>query len=539
MDLGIEQARALVIDGNLTSRSVLSAQLRDLGVGHVRQTGRVNDARLLLEHKPYDIVMCDYHFDGSDMSGQDLLDELRRENLLPHSTVFIMVTGDATYAKVVEAAESVLDGFLVKPYTPATLGERVIEARRRKRALKDIFLAMENHDQDRAMRMCVQRYVRRELYWQFCARMATELMLKLDRSGEARSIYESMAKESNQLWARVGVARSMFAAGEVFQARRELDALILENPQHADAYDVLGSLQVDQGEFGQALDTFRRASALTPGCLLRLQHCGTLAFYQGQTDEALSHLERTRTMGARSKLFDPLTLVLLALLRFDSGDAKGLQAVHEQLRRYVERLGETPRLKAYERTTAALRAMAARDLHTGTTMAREMAAELEVENFDVEVANVLLCLLSRVPESHIPPQEAAAVARRIGTRFCVSKAVTEMLVAASGKSEGMIATIRACHTEIAEIAQEAMNFSVRGEPRMAVISLLDRGAHTRNAKLIEMARLVTRRHIDVIEDSATLLARATDLQHRLCHPITHLAGVRRTGRSPGGLVLRS
>ena len=72
----------------------------------VRQASRVSDARVILEHKSYDIVLCDYHFDGSEMSGQDLLDELRREQLLPYSTVFVMVTGEASYAKVAEAAEA-------------------------------------------------------------------------------------------------------------------------------------------------------------------------------------------------------------------------------------------------------------------------------------------------------------------------------------------------------------------------------------------------------------------------------------------------
>lgn len=539
IDLGIDKAHALVIDSNLTSRSVLSAQLRDLGVGHVRQTGRINDARLLLEHKPYDIVLCDYHFEGSEMSGQNLLDELRRENLLPHSTVFIMVTGEATYAKVVEAAESVLDSFLVKPYKSATLGERVVEARRRKRILRDIFQAMEDHDQERALRLCVQRYIRRDTYWQYCARMATELMLKLNRPADARDIYETMAKETRVQWARLGMARSLFAAGEIGQARRDLEALIAENPQYADALDVLGNLHVDQGEFDAALETYRRATQLTPGCLLRLQHCGTLAYFQGQASEALQLLERTKAMGSRSKLFDPLTLVLLSLLRFDAGDSKGLITAHEQLRRHIERSGESPRLAAYEQTVAGLRALAARDLHAGATAAREMAAQLDDERFEVEIATVLLCLLTRVPDSHLSVEEATAIARRVGMRFCVSKAVTEMLVAAAGPASALSPTIRACHAEIAGMAQEAMNFSVRGEPRMAVMALLDRGANTRNAKLIEMARLVTRRHVDEIDDSDDLMARATDLQDRLCHPITHLVGVRRTGRSPGGLVLRT
>ena len=115
IDGQIQDASALIIDSNATSRSLMSAQLRDLGVTTIKQATRVSDARVILEHKAYDIVLCDYHFDGSEISGQDLLDELRREQLLPYSTVFVMVTGEATYAKVAEAAEAALDAYLIKP----------------------------------------------------------------------------------------------------------------------------------------------------------------------------------------------------------------------------------------------------------------------------------------------------------------------------------------------------------------------------------------------------------------------------------------
>ena len=124
-------------------------------------------------------------------------------------------------------------------------------------------------------------------------------------------------------------------------------------------------------------------------------------------------------------------------------------------------------------------------------------------------------------------------------RFCVSKAVTEVLVAAAQRREPLLTTIRSCQAEITSIAEEAMAHSVRGRPRSAVESLLKRGTDTRNAKLIEMATLVARRHADTIEDRDNLLAEAATLQRRFCQPITHLAGVRRTGRSPGGLVLRT
>lgn len=539
IDRDIDQAHALVIDGNVTSRSVMAAQLRDLGVGHVKQTGRVNEARLALEQRPYDIVLCDYHFEGTDMSGQDLLDELRRENLLPYSTVFIMVTGEATYSKVVEAAEAALDSYLLKPYTASALGERLSEARRRKRVLCDIFEALERGQLDVAARICLRRYQGKESYGLFCARIAAELLLKLDRHDDARQLYESVAKEKNLAWARLGVARAQFAAGEINPARRSVEALLRDHPEHADAYDVLGSIQVDQGELAQALVTYRMASQLTPGCLLRLQHCGTLAFYQGEREEALRLLERTIGMGIKSKLFDALTLLLVAFLRCDTQDTKGLVVAHDQIKRFCERHPESKRLQRLEVTASALRLLMTRNYDEAIAIARSLADAASTDAFDVEASNIVLALWTRLPEKDVPAGELDQLARSIAMRFCVSKAVTEVLVAAAQRREPLLTTIRTCQAEITSIAEEAMAHSVRGRPRSAVESLLKRGTDTRNAKLIEMATLVARRHADTIEDRDNLLAEAANLQRRFCQPITHLAGVRRTGRSPGGLVLRT
>ena len=83
--------------------------------------------------KKADFVLCEQNFnDDSAYTGQNLLDDLRRAQLLPYSTVFIMVTGEATYSKVAEAAESSLDGYLLKPHKPSVLLERLLQAQRRK-----------------------------------------------------------------------------------------------------------------------------------------------------------------------------------------------------------------------------------------------------------------------------------------------------------------------------------------------------------------------------------------------------------------------
>jgi CheY-like chemotaxis protein len=538
IDKHIDKARALVIDSNAASRSVMIAQLRDLGVGHVKPTGRIADARLLLEQRSFDIVLCDYHFDGG-MSGQDLLDELRREHLLPYSTVFIMITGDATYAKVVEAAESALDGYLLKPYTAATLADRLTEARKRKRTMKDAFEALEKDEIERAIELCLQRFQKREPYALLAARVAGELLLRANRHEQARWHFDQVLKAHDAPWARLGIARALLAAGEITPARRCVEMQVRQEPGYAETYDVLGRLQVDQGELAAALQTYRTVSQATPGCMLRLQHCGTLAFYQGESAEALRLLERTVSMGLKSKLFDALTLMLTGLLRFDAHDTKGLMVTMDYLDMFITRHPDSLRLQRFVKATAALRHICARQFSEAMVLARELAAECQDVSFDLEAANVALALWVRIPEDLVAPGELGTLARRIGLRFCVSKAVAEVLIAASRRQEAVAGVIRACQAEINAMAEQAMTYTVRGKPRAAVLTLLSQGAETRNAKLIEMAGLVVKRHQDTIADEQTLRSKSDELHQRYCRPITHIAGFRRTGRSPGGLIMRA
>lgn len=57
-----------------------------------------------------------------------------------------MVTGEATYATVSEAAESALDGYLLKPHKASQLKDRLRQARIRKISLQNIFTAIEAED---------------------------------------------------------------------------------------------------------------------------------------------------------------------------------------------------------------------------------------------------------------------------------------------------------------------------------------------------------------------------------------------------------
>ncbi|MDC8783700.1 response regulator [Roseateles koreensis] len=536
LDNSIQSASALIIDSNATSRSLLSAQLRDLGVQTVRQATRIHDARMILEHKAYDIVLCDYHFDGTEMSGQDLLDELRREQLLPYSTVFVMVTGEATYAKVAEAAEAALDAYLIKPYTSASLSERLSHARHRKRILKEIFEAIEKQDFESAANHCLARFNARAEFWLYAARIGAELLLRLARHDEAQKLYNAIIDARTVPWARLGVARTELAAGNAIAARRTLETLIGEIPDYADSYDVMGRVQMEQGEIEGALRTYRMAATLTPGCLLRQQSCGSLAFYAGQRGEAIKMLERTMAQGLRSKLFDMLSLMLVGFMRFDNKDSKGLKYAQDALLQELERKPGTKRLQRFDLVFHALRKLQERKIGDALEISRQFATEIDNEDFNLEAATVLVGLWVRLASQEIQLDEMDVLMQRVGLRFCTSKASTELLVSMTENNLAVAEEFRRCHTKIFEVAETAMRHSMRGSARTGVELLIQQGEATRNAKLIDMAALVLKRHAEKIEDAPALAERISQLQNLYVLPL----GISNSrSRAAGGLALRT
>ena len=174
LDPDIAECRVLVVDGNATSRSIIISQLRDFGVLDIAQASRPTDARRALEYKEFDVVLCEQGFPDSSYTGQALLDDLRRAQLLPLATVFVMLTGEASYAQVAEAAESALDSYLLKPHTASALGQRLRQARHRKRMLHPIFSAIAQGSYETAAKLCVERFQQRAPYWLYAARIGAE-----------------------------------------------------------------------------------------------------------------------------------------------------------------------------------------------------------------------------------------------------------------------------------------------------------------------------------------------------------------------------
>jgi CheY-like chemotaxis protein len=505
-DDDLSNTRALVVDGNPTSRAILVNQLREFGVGTVEQVTRAIDARKVLELKAFDIVLCEQYFQPGTPTGQDLLDDLRRNQLLPFSTVFIMVTGEATYAKVAEAAESALDGYLIKPHTATRLVERLYQARQRKAALSDIFAAIEAGNYTGAAQLCLARFRERGPYWLYAARIGAELLIRTERYDEAQSLYEAVIAAKTLPWAKLGVARAQLDRGEPQHAIGTLENLIGEDPQYADAYDVLGRAQFELGNHEQTLAAYRMACSVTPYSVSRLQNLGLMTYYSGDRVEAEKILSQTARLGLDSKMFDPQTLVLLAFVRLETADRKGLQQCREDIARLRERDEANLRLQRLAAIIDTLLLILDRQFARSVETVRAMTARVRDPDFDFESATNLLALMAQLANKAIELADVEPAVDAVGLRYATGRSVSELLASAAAVHPPYAERLRAASAHILKLAESALTLSLAGKPGEAARHLLEHGHATLNARLIENAHLVLQKYADKIPDAETLQA---------------------------------
>jgi CheY-like chemotaxis protein len=541
MSTPLHDAKALVIDGNPLSRSIIVGQLRDAGVGTIVQCPRLADARTKLEMWPFDVVICEQYFDREASTGQELLDDLRRNQLLPFYTVFVMVTSEASYSKVAEAAESALDAYLLKPHTAAGLVERIVQARDRKAALKHIFTAIDEERFDDAAQMCKAHFEQRKPYYLYAARIGAELMLRGGHLHEAEMFYEAVIAAKTLPWAKLGVARAQVEGGFQQRAVTTLESLIETDPGYTDAYDIMGRAQFELGNFQAALATFKRSTMLTPSSVNRLLKHGMMAWYAGEREEGVEMLDRATRIGLDSKLYDPQALVLLAFARVDNNEHKGLQRCREQMERIRDRYPDNPRPPRLLEVIEAL--VAIQDYQTAQALddVRRMAKTIHLPTFDVEAACNLLALMTRLAMRSIQLYEVDAAVDTMALRFCTSRALTELLVCAATGRQDFINRVRSGHAHILKQTEEAMSLSLKGDPQAAVVKLLQDGEQTLNAKIIESAHLVLQRYQERIPDHAELLEKAQAMRERYRTTDIHagLGEQAHTGRAAGGMSLPS
>ncbi|RJG49039.1 chemotaxis response regulator CheY [Motilimonas pumila] len=114
--------KILIVDDFSTMRRIIKNLLRDLGFNNTHEADDGSTALPMLKNGDYEFLVTDWNMPG--MEGIELLKEVRKDENLRHLPV-LMVTAEAKREQIVEAAQAGVNGYIVKPFTAATLKEKL------------------------------------------------------------------------------------------------------------------------------------------------------------------------------------------------------------------------------------------------------------------------------------------------------------------------------------------------------------------------------------------------------------------------------
>lgn len=327
------QKRFLVIDDQPLARDALRTIAQTVGAFAVEFASNYQDAIYRIRNNTPDIILCDYVL-GEGRSGQQLLEELRRFNLLPDECIFMMVTGEQAYEQVVSAVELVPDDYIIKPFSPDKLLlrlERIV-------AKKNFFAAYykEKRQQEYARALAIlnaQRDSEAGRPYRFeILRQEAEVQLASGDAEAAEASYRNILDNYEFPWARAGVARSLHKQNRLTEARDEIERVVAGTPHFFDASDIKANICMAQGEHAEAQKVLDEVSKKTPRNYLRKRLLAEAATLNGDMETAraaLADVVANDTMPGAVTTEDRLSL---ARSHIDKGDKISAEKVLVSLR---------------------------------------------------------------------------------------------------------------------------------------------------------------------------------------------------------------
>ncbi len=114
--------KILVVDDFSTMRRIVKNLLKDLGFTNTVEADDGKTALPILQAGGIDFLVTDWNMPG--MTGIDLLKAVRADPNLVNLPV-LMVTAEAKRDQIVMAAQAGVNGYVIKPFTAATLKEKI------------------------------------------------------------------------------------------------------------------------------------------------------------------------------------------------------------------------------------------------------------------------------------------------------------------------------------------------------------------------------------------------------------------------------
>jgi two-component system chemotaxis response regulator CheY len=112
----------MVVDDFATMRRIVRNILKDLQFKEIIEAENGEEALKLLKSAKVDLIVSDWNMPV--MTGLELLKRVRADGRLK-DLPFLMVTAEAQKENIIEAIQAKVSNYVVKPFTPAAIAEKL------------------------------------------------------------------------------------------------------------------------------------------------------------------------------------------------------------------------------------------------------------------------------------------------------------------------------------------------------------------------------------------------------------------------------
>lgn len=316
--------RVLIADRNQVTRTVMRDTCYTLGAEAVHHASSSQEVLRAVAQREVQVILCEYLLD--DMrDGQQVLEELRAQKLIPLSSIFMMITAERSYKQVVAVAEFAPDDYLIKPFTTEQFRLRLVRANEKKRLFDRAYLLLEKKDYEAAVHESLHIA---EIHQRFMAdgyRLAIDIHTSCGQNDKAEELVVQLLAQKTLPWALMSLAAIRQRQGQKLQAEEILSSLVETRQEFLSAYDMLAIVKEELGKDEEALQVLEKASEHSSLNVKRLRRTADLAQRTGDLSKAERLLKQVVERVRDSSMLEgndlaSLSNVLVAQGKFDQAE---------------------------------------------------------------------------------------------------------------------------------------------------------------------------------------------------------------------------
>ncbi len=248
--------RLLIVDDMTNMRRTIKNMLKHIGYEYLIEAENGDAALKKMKSENINFVICDWNMPV--VSGIEFLRKVRDDEKLKNIP-FLMVTAEVEASQMVQAAETEVDGYIIKPFVAKTLEEKIDQI-------------MEKRTNPTTM---------------------DRLIIKADKCAESGKYNDAIFLYEEALKLNPKSARIRHAIGQIYEkigmdekAFIYYEEAVKNNPRFIHAHQSMGDLHIKKGNTDKAMQVLENAAKISPNNSERQTQLGKIYLQKGDVEKA-------------------------------------------------------------------------------------------------------------------------------------------------------------------------------------------------------------------------------------------------------------